>query len=76
VSGLWVGWAATKCTPDGCFASPHQADEQGDMHEIAHPLQAEDAEPPRDQQYERNPEKHLASRLQPVVPKGERAAAQ
>ena len=28
-SGLWVGWAATKCTPDGCFASPHQADEQG-----------------------------------------------
>jgi hypothetical protein len=46
------------------------------MHEVAHGVHTEDTDQSRDQQYKRNLEKHLASRPQPIVPRGESTAAQ
>jgi hypothetical protein len=80
--GSWFVCAATSCTPNRCVASPeggqqqqHQADETEDMNEVAHPVWAQDAEYPRDQQNECDLEQHLASGLQPSVPRGECIAA-
>jgi hypothetical protein len=54
--------------PGRCIASleepnqqQHQADEEEHVHEVATGVRSKDSKQPRDQQYERNLDEHLAS---------------